>query len=220
MLRLGPNRPLDGFLHRFAPQLLVVALAMMGATGCQPKIGDECTTAIDCSSLGDRLCDTSQPDGYCTIFNCEPDNCPEEASCVAFGTELDPACQEADDGRNGRFARSFCMRICDSSEDCRAGYECVRPADRSAFVVDVGTSEDNPQNTKICLAINDTPQTPPGTNAPIPNACYPNSPQDLPPGYVGTGGQGGTAGMGGMSAGGAGGIGGAGGMSAGGAGGN
>ena len=55
--------------------------------GCSPKIGDECATALDCSALGDRLCDTTQPGGYCTIFNCEPDTCPEEAACVAFGGE-------------------------------------------------------------------------------------------------------------------------------------
>ena len=70
-----------------ARDLAFTALAL----GCTPSIGDECVTSLDCSQLGDRLCDASQPLGYCTIFNCEPDACPEEAICMGFGLELDPA---------------------------------------------------------------------------------------------------------------------------------
>jgi len=109
------------------------------AAGCTPEIGDECATALDCSTLGDRLCDRTQPDGYCTIFNCEPDSCPDEAVCVAFKTDLDPACKQVDDGRFGRFGRTFCMRVCDDGDDCRAGYICEHPDRQDAWVVDKET---------------------------------------------------------------------------------
>ena len=61
---------------RFTLALVLAALALV--TGCQPKIGDACNTSTDCSTQGDRLCDTTQPGGYCTIFNCEPNTCPED----------------------------------------------------------------------------------------------------------------------------------------------
>src|SRR5690348_74537 len=53
-------------LFRFAGALAAALIAV----GCLPKIGDHCTTSLDCSQTGQRLCDTTQPDGYCTVFNC------------------------------------------------------------------------------------------------------------------------------------------------------
>src|ERR1700712_731835 len=92
--------------------------------GCTPKIGNTCTLSTDCSQLGDRLCDVTQPDGYCTIFNCEPDQCPDSI-CVGFDPTLDPACKNADNGRWARFQRTFCMKPCDDDGDCRDAYQCV-----------------------------------------------------------------------------------------------
>src|SRR5687768_17386078 len=97
MLPALPPSPRWPALHlrpalRLALRWLAPMALLAAATGCAPEIGDDCTTSIDCSQLGDRLCDTSQPDGYCTIFNCEPDQCPEEAVCIAFGFDIDPAC--------------------------------------------------------------------------------------------------------------------------------
>lgn len=114
--------------------------------GCPPKIGKSCSLSTDCSQLGDRLCDTTQPDGYCTVFNCEPDSCPE-AICVAFSPTLDQACQHADDGRWPRFERPFCLAACDHDGDCRDGYQCVHLDDpheqtfRAAQVVDTGAND-------------------------------------------------------------------------------
>ncbi|HVZ31431.1 MAG TPA: hypothetical protein VG963_03350, partial [Polyangiaceae bacterium] len=34
-------------------------LLVLGAFACQPKIGDSCTSASDCSVQGDRTCDTT-----------------------------------------------------------------------------------------------------------------------------------------------------------------
>jgi hypothetical protein len=124
--------------------------------GCTPKIGNKCTLSTDCSQLGDRLCDTTQPGGYCTVFNCEPDQCPN-AICVAFDPLLDPACGAAVDGRWPRFERSYCLAACDTDGDCRDQYECIDLSDpkqqlkRSAEVVDLGAN-DGGLGYKVCMA--------------------------------------------------------------------
>lgn len=133
--------------------------------GCNPKIGDDCTNSTDCSVSGDRLCDTTQPGGYCTVFNCEPDTCPEEAQCVAFDTELDPACE---DQRWARFERTFCMRRCSDDGDCRSGYVCfdmdTEPNPWGARIADL-----DPEGTKVCIA--PYSGTPPGGN--LTEVCTP-----------------------------------------------
>src|SRR5262245_36081708 len=109
------------------PTWLLLLASGAALAGCTPEIGDECTTSIDCSQQGDRLCDTTQPGGYCTIFNCEPDTCPEDESvCVAFDFELDPACHDLNATDWARFGRTFCMAVCDDDSDCRDGYICNR----------------------------------------------------------------------------------------------
>lgn len=105
------------------------------AAGCKPKIGDDCTQSLDCSSSGDRLCDPTQPGGYCTIFNCEPGSCPKEAVCIGFGSVISSAPSESEGPENGwacgdsqssaRLMRTFCMRECDSDKDCRDQYQCL-----------------------------------------------------------------------------------------------
>lgn len=122
---------------------LRLPLALLGFTllalGCKPKIGDSCKSSTDCSAQADRLCDTTQPGGYCTLFNCEPGTCPEDESvCVAFN---DTICD--DPLRTPRFQRTFCMARCDDDGDCRAEYECV---DMGAAVVDI-----DPPTRKVCL---------------------------------------------------------------------
>ena len=84
--------------------------------------------STDCSARGDRLCDTSQPDGYCTIFNCAGDGCPDNAACVLFDPAV-PGCGYNDraGGGGSRSGRSFCIARCFSDGDCRDGYICVDP---------------------------------------------------------------------------------------------
>lgn len=122
------------------PYLLVAVLALAAvAVGCKPKIGDSCSISTDCSINGDRLCDTTQPGGYCTMFNCEPGTCPiDEAVCVAF---YDTICQ--DPRATPRFERTFCMARCDDDSDCRGGYACI---DMGANVIDL-----NPPTRKVCM---------------------------------------------------------------------
>ena len=136
-------------MGRLSFWMYAISLWVAGvALGCNPEIGDDCTTSTDCSINGDRLCDTTQPGGYCTIFNCEPDTCPEEAQCVAFDTELDPTCQ---DQRWARFERTFCMLRCKGPGDCRSGYIC---SDMNAPNNPWGAhiADQHPDGTKVCIA--------------------------------------------------------------------
>lgn len=114
-------------MHGFSDKLELLAaavlLAALGAVGCKPEIGDDCQVSTDCSNIGDRLCDTTQPGGYCTIFNCEPGTCPEEAICIAFKTDISQSCPDPQGGV--RYQRTFCMRSCEEEDDCRGGYDCI-----------------------------------------------------------------------------------------------
>lgn len=117
---------------------------------CQPEIGDSCASSLDCSAEGDRLCDTAQQGGYCTIFACEPGSCPaDEAICVAFASSLSTVagCKTA---TGSPYQRTFCMASCESDGDCRPEYRCQDMSDPDnpfgAVVV-----EEGPVNPKVCL---------------------------------------------------------------------
>jgi hypothetical protein len=139
-------------------RLLAFAVVL---AGCQPGIGDECKTSTDCSANGDRLCDVTQPGGYCTIFSCEPKGqpkeCPDDAVCVAFSAHRSsvPGCE--DTSGSSPFQRSFCMKTCGSDGDCREGYACLnlkaKDNEFGAVVVDKGSG-------KVCVF--------PYSTAPIP----------------------------------------------------
>jgi hypothetical protein len=205
--------------------LFAVSVAALLA-GCRPEIGDKCTTSTDCSINGDRLCDTTQPDGYCTIFNCEPGSCPDgEGVCVGFDPQLDPACGEVLSSTTApRFERTFCMKTCDIDSDCRDGYQCLDPTERDAEIVDP-----SPSGTRVCVVRGANPVE--RTDSEVPAVCKPvDAGFDATPFDAGAGsttattstttGAGGAGGSGGApGAGGAPGVGGAGGAIATGAGG-
>ncbi|HYO96776.1 MAG TPA: hypothetical protein VER33_19825 [Polyangiaceae bacterium] len=133
-------------------------VACLSFIACQPQIGDECSTSVDCSASGERLCDITQPGGYCTVPHCEPGTCPDDSVCIAFGAQVSPAAGCADATGLSRFQRSFCMASCDSSKDCRPGYECsdvgVQGNAWSAVVIDARDSG------KVCVV--------PSTASPVP----------------------------------------------------
>jgi hypothetical protein len=114
-------------------QRLLLVMALFVA-GCSPEIGDACETSTDCSQGGERLCDVSQAqhNGYCTVFDCEAGKCPEEATCVVF----DNACTNASGTSPSQ--RSFCMRTCEDTSDCRPedGYACLPPSRAGGVSVD------------------------------------------------------------------------------------
>jgi hypothetical protein len=120
--------PSFAFSFSFSPAVLPRAFALalaLTAAACTPKIGDSCVLSTDCSSQGNRQCDTSMPGGYCTIYNCGPNGCPDYAACYLFH----PAVQGCDynDRSASRTGKSFCMAGCKSNSDCRAGYNCEDP---------------------------------------------------------------------------------------------
>lgn len=109
---------------RYLLALLALVLLAASAVHCVRRIGDGCTTATDCSINGDRRCDTSSREGYCTIGECEANSCPDDALCIEFEAQIP------------RLSRRFCMAGCDlnappnpdgTSPACRAGYACVAP---------------------------------------------------------------------------------------------
>ncbi len=97
--------------------LAVTGLVLGAASGCAPEIGDECSSSVDCSVNGDRICDRSQPGGYCTVAACEEGTCPEDSVCVEFRFEPE------------RLSSSWCMAPCEEDGDCRGGYDCRRASE-------------------------------------------------------------------------------------------
>src|SRR5689334_20827785 len=70
---------------RMRPLMKAVLLISLAAlVGCGHEIGDSCIVSSDCSPVGDRQCDISQREGYCTIQGCDYNTCPQEAACVRF----------------------------------------------------------------------------------------------------------------------------------------
>lgn len=129
------------------PALLASVLACALAAGCAPAIGDPCSSAINCSITGDRVCDATSPGGVCTIFGCEDGTCPAEATCVRWRP------------MESRLSFTACMRRCESDGNCRVdeGYRCLAASeivDESsgeplAEVVDTG--ENDP--SRFCVAV-------------------------------------------------------------------
>ncbi len=152
-----------------------LALVAVLAAACSPEIGDACDVHSDCSSTAsDRLCDPTRPGGYCTLFNCEPGTCPEEAVCVAYRAETiaGPACTD-----DPRFVRTFCMRTCGGEGDCRSGYDCVdlRGGDNAwgAQVVEHGSHSE-----RICSV---PPETAPEGTPTASEYCDPGDASFPPP---------------------------------------
>ncbi len=135
-------------------KFLLVFVLVMGLVGCDDEIGDSCSSNIDCSSKGNRLCDTSQPGGYCTVAGCSAGSCPGDSVCVAFYPplalvrECDPATEDllgSDDATDDcaqderclstgycapvSLERRFCMKKCSSNGDCRDKYTCRTTGD-------------------------------------------------------------------------------------------
>jgi hypothetical protein len=117
---------------------LTFVFGALVAAGCKPKIGDSCSLSTDCSASGDRLCDITQPGGYCTIAGCSAGSCPGEAICVAFQSSVSrgAACYDPQD--TPRLQRTYCLRKCGNDDDCRGGYDCL----------DLGAA-DNPWGSQV-----------------------------------------------------------------------
>ena len=95
-----------------ALSILLVSLFLLG--GCAPAVGDSCSANSDCPS--NAICDSTAPDGYCTIPECTVGGCPGDAICVDFDRES-----------------AFCMKFCEDANDCRQGYVCRDEPNSRAF---------------------------------------------------------------------------------------
>jgi hypothetical protein len=127
--------------------LLIVLLAGLAASGCGKKIGDACRTNIDCQQNGTRICDLSQPGGYCTEDGCDENSCPSGSICVRFFDQAfatvpcsdEEPCPSANDVCVTRRAgdtvpgkvcapaaseRRYCADTCGGDGDCRGAYSC------------------------------------------------------------------------------------------------
>ncbi len=107
---------------------LGLAAAGLAASGCSPHIGDHCAVNSDCSLQGNLQCDTSQPDGYCTLFNCTSNSCQNNAVCVAVNASV-PGCLYDDYQSPSRTSLNMCLQSCTKNSDCRTseGYVCADP---------------------------------------------------------------------------------------------
>ena len=121
-----------------------VSIGLLALVACGNRIGDDCFRSLDCSSSGDRICDTTSPNGYCTVFGCDVGTCPEESVCVRFfsasqnNRTCDPKTEDVstDDCSFDEFCTlrglctlrnaeiRYCMEICEDNDECREEYEC------------------------------------------------------------------------------------------------
>ena len=128
----------------FRPLYPIALGVLLLASACGSEIGDSCALSSDCSAQGDRICDIASPGGYCTIFGCDFDTCPEESVCVRFfsvqssNLPCDPAAEDVTEDncvpdevctlggscvpRTAEFR--YCMKTCGGDGDCRQQYEC------------------------------------------------------------------------------------------------
>lgn len=127
--------------------LFLGSFLLLGA--CTPKIGDECQISQQCSASGERLCDITMPDGYCTVLGCSAGLCPEDSVCIAFAHHSSPVKGCNDPNGVSRFERTACMATCDEDEDCREGYACIDMRQRNPWGAIV--SEDDGVGGKVCV---------------------------------------------------------------------
>lgn len=149
--------PRSAIFLRFARFPSAGLLALSLAVGCLPKIGDDCVVNNDCSQQQDRLCDTTQPGGYCTMANCEPDSCPEKESvCVAFNNTRSNVGLCDNPGLPSPHRRMFCMATCATSSQCRPGYACVDLGADDVWSAEV--IEKDPRSTRVCMVAQSLPE--------------------------------------------------------------
>jgi hypothetical protein len=123
---------------------LASALALAGlAVGCAPTIGDSCSSSTACSVNNDRVCDLTQPGGACTVFDCQPDRCPDDAVCVRFNPTPP------------RRAVVACMRRCDGDGSCRTGdgYRCRSTQDLASEALEVEVIDRARPDARFCVAV-------------------------------------------------------------------
>ena len=108
------NMRLRRFIHGSLIPVGTFLLASLLLTGCVDAVGDRCNTSQDCPT--NAICDSTAPQGYCTIPDCTVGSCPDKSICVEFDRET-----------------AFCMKFCEDNNDCRNGYVCRDEPNSRAF---------------------------------------------------------------------------------------
>jgi hypothetical protein len=162
----------------FWPRLLLI-LAVLCSAACSQKIGDSCKTTADCTSGSDRLCDRTLPGGYCTIFNCEPGGCPDEAICIGYRSSLGstPECENHQQAT--RLERTFCMRKCSKDSDCREGYACMDFSSNDPLANPWSAEIVDDQSSGVCSIPYDGPAPVPHQSAVCQDDLTPGLPTSL-----------------------------------------
>ncbi|MFW5968862.1 MAG: hypothetical protein ACOCV2_15155 [Persicimonas sp.] len=93
----------------FLAWIPLAAVFLVLTTGCPTSVGDECGSDGDCTDDNNAVCDTTVDQGYCTIVDCRPGNCPADSVCVEFDRDT-----------------RYCMQICEDDSECREGHACRR----------------------------------------------------------------------------------------------
>lgn len=118
-----------------------LAWLMVGGAACGRKIGDSCSTSVDCDpNNGTRTCDLSQPGGYCLIEGCDPRSCPEDSFCIrSFPEGLLPTCSDMS---------------CPSCEGCADGDQAcgdAKCASDQLCLMDSGTCVRRALEKRLCV---------------------------------------------------------------------
>jgi hypothetical protein len=123
--------------------LLTILLVGALASACSKKIGDGCQTNIDCAQDGTRICDLSQPGGYCTEDGCDDSSCPSESICVRFFDQKFPTgtCSTPP-GTVGT-----CNSPPDTVDECRTSGQCLP----NELCVVCGPSSSAPEPYACCV---------------------------------------------------------------------
>lgn len=115
-----------------AVSFMTILLVGLLAPACGHNIGDPCASNIDCAQDGSRICDLSQPGGYCTWDGCDDSSCPSESVCVRFfdqkyPTGLCPSPEPTPGSIGGCRADELCV-ICGPSASAPEAYPCCVPS--------------------------------------------------------------------------------------------
>lgn len=137
---------------------LILLLLVCVLVACGDKIGDSCDYNVDCSPMGDRICDTSQLEGYCTIQGCDRDSCPEdEAVCIRFYpvSFLSVACDPKTEDAPGSTCGMECKADCSST--CKKGDVCCRTnnCNSDEICLSSGFCAQRTQERRFCMLVCD-----------------------------------------------------------------
>lgn len=156
-------------MRSFSTALFACSLFVaLGTAACGRQIGDACITVQDCFREDDnRVCDTSQPDGFCTQDTCDQSSCPDSSICVrafprAFLTRTcdpnkigacpaDETCLPSGQCAPRASERRYCSPGCSTDKDCRKGYHCRLDQTEGTFaLLPTSTMQTSTKPTRYC----------------------------------------------------------------------